>query len=306
MIQRRWVWAGQAALIALVGFFVWRSLAGQWDAFRGLLGSVDLAVGWIGLAAVVVWITYALLIVAWRTVLGGWGHHLPFPAAARVWCVSNLGRYLPGKLWSIAGMALLARSAGVDAPAATTSALAMQAIAVGTGAAIVAGVLPDAGSGVRLAGAALLAFVSIAALTARPFTRQLGRVTGGRWQLSPLPVAVVVVGLAITGAAWVLYGVAFWLLGRGVTPHDAPSLVMAVGGFAAGYIVGLLSIVTPGGVGVREAVLVGILTPAMGGGAALILSVASRLLLTFTELAAAVVALWFARRYSEEAAGGQI
>ena len=53
----------------------------------------------------------------------------------------------------------------------------------------------------------------------------------------------------------------------------------------------LLAIVAPGGVGVREAVFLAFLTPALGSGPALALTVASRLLLTLTEALAAVAGL---------------
>ena len=53
--------------------------------------------GWLLLSALVVWLMYALLIVAWRTMLAGWGQRLDGWTAARIWTVSSLGKYLPGQ-----------------------------------------------------------------------------------------------------------------------------------------------------------------------------------------------------------------
>ena len=58
--------------------------------------------GWL-LSALVVWSMYALLIVAWRVMLAGWGQRLDGWTAARIWTVSSLGKYLPGKVWAVAG-----------------------------------------------------------------------------------------------------------------------------------------------------------------------------------------------------------
>ena len=61
--------------------------------------------------------------------------------------------------------------------------------------------------------------------------------------------------------------------------------------FAAGYITGLLALFAPGGVGVREAVFIALLAPSVGSGGAIVLGVASRVLLTLTEIAAALLGL---------------
>ena len=74
-------------------------------------------------------------------------------------------------------------------------------------------------------------------------------------------------------------------------PANAPSLPLAIGAFASGYIVGLLALFAPGGVVVREGVLVMVLTSAIGAGPAVALAVGSRLLLTVTEIGAALAAL---------------
>ena len=69
---------------------------------------------------------------------------------------------------------------------------------------------------------------------------------------------------------------------------------------ALGYILGWLALFAPGGVGVREVVLIGLLTPALGGGGAVALSVASRILLTLTEVAAPLGALLITRAAKED------
>ena len=63
---------------------------------------------------------------------------------------------------------------------------------------------------------------------------------------------------------------------------------------------GLLALFAPGGVGVREVVLIGLLTPALGGGGAVALSVASRILLTVTEVVAPLCALLVTRDVKED------
>jgi uncharacterized membrane protein YbhN (UPF0104 family) len=96
------------------------------------------------------------------------------------------------------------------------------------------------------------------------------------------------------------YGMAFWSLSRGLGFEAALTPPTAVGVFALGYIAGLLALFAPGGVGVREAAFGLLLAPVMGPGPAVGLSVASRLLLTVMEVAAAGIADLAARAQSRQ------
>jgi len=297
---RRWlVWLIQGALaIAVVGFAA-RTLARHWDEFRALDVEWSFDAGPLALAALTVWITYAILIEAWRRVVIGWGQSLGYTTAARIWCLSNMGRYLPGKVWSIAGLAVLAQRAGVSGWAATGSAVAMQALAVGTGASVVAMAAPQAVSPIQLLAATAIAVGVVWVLVSGDLSSRLARAVRPGAELQPLsPWAAMSAGAA-TLAAWLAYGVAFWLLARGLLPEADLSLRTAVGVFAAGYILGLLAIFAPGGLGVRELVIVAILAPRVGSGGAVALAVGSRLLLTITEIVAALVALLLGAREKE-------
>jgi uncharacterized membrane protein YbhN (UPF0104 family) len=86
------------------------------------------------------------------------------------------------------------------------------------------------------------------------------------------------------------------MLAMGIFESSDLSLIQATAVFAAGYIVGLLALFAPGGVGVRELVYVALLAPVVGSGGALALSIAARLLLTATEAIAAVVVMFVDRR----------
>jgi hypothetical protein len=304
-MRRRWIWVGQAVLALLVAGFVGRALVRHWDEFSALELSLDFHAGSIALAALTVWLTYALLIEAWRRVVLGWGEVLPYRPAVRIWCLSNLGRYLPGKVWGVAGLAVLAQRAGVSGWAAAGSALAMQALAVGTGASVVAVFAPGAVSPLQLVIAGVLALGAVGALTSRSLGERVTRLVRPDAEFRELSPGTALAAAVITLAGWVAYGVAFWLLARGLLGAGALSLWAAIGVFTAGYIVGFLALFAPGGVGVRELMFVAMLTPLMGSGDAVALSVASRLLLSVTESGAALAALALGGRPKEEGVDGQ-
>ena len=70
-----------------------------------IVGAAALAVG----SAALVVLTYGLLVELWRRILAEWGAGMAFGDAVRIWCVSNLGKYVPGKVWQIVAMGQLAR-----------------------------------------------------------------------------------------------------------------------------------------------------------------------------------------------------
>lgn len=173
--------------------------------------------------------------------------------------------------------------------------MAMQVLALGTGVAVVAAVAPGAATPTSLAVAGVCAVGAVIALTSKGAMSLLSGLTKGKITLEPLPLPSVAAGALATLGGWLLYGAAFWMLAAGLALDPMPSLALSVGVFASGYIVGLIAVFAPGGVGVREAVFLTLLAPAIGVGAAATLAVASRILLTVTEVAAAMAALSFVK-----------
>jgi len=289
--RRLALWGTQAILVLVLGWFVARAIHGQWDTFRTLDVSLRPRPALLAAAVLTVLATYGMLIGVWRAIVTGWGERLSYRSAVRIWCLSNLGRYLPGKVWSVAGLAVLARRTGVSAWAATASAVVTQAVAVGTGVSLVAVAAPTSLSAPAIAAAAVIAAGLVVVIADGRLPQLALRLAGSDVQPARLPLGAV--GLAAVGTllSWLTYGVAFWLVARGLLGAPTLGLREATGIFAAGYLAGLIALFAPGGVGVREAVYLAMLAPHVGGGGAVALAVGSRLLLTLTEILSALVAL---------------
>jgi hypothetical protein len=283
-------------------WFAGRALLRNWDELRAQRLDWSVEPSWLLLAALTVWAMYALLIAGWRIMLGAWGQRLDGWSAARIWTISSLGKYLPGKVWAIAGMALMAREAGVAPWAATGSAIVLQVLAVGTGAAVAgltgARALESArpGSGDALIVLVGAAVVGVALLLWPPVLRRLLQATAPDVGARAAPAAgPVLFGIAANTVAWSGYGVALWLLARGLLPSAGLGLLPAIAVFTASYLAGFLALIAPGGLGVREGLFILMLEGPLGIGPATALALASRLLLTVTELGAAVPFLLFPR-----------
>lgn len=290
MMRRLWL-AAQVLVVGAIGVFVVRSVGRNWDAIRR--GGAELHIDPVALAAAagIVLATYALLIGAWRAVLLGWGERLRYPDAARIWCLSNLARYVPGRIWQIAGMAVLAQRAGLTPWAAAGSAIIVQLLAVATGALVTGIAAPQAhhplwvvvSGSVAAAAAAALAWRRGTELFSNTATRLLGRSI----VLRPVARGPLLASACITLLAWVAYGLALSLCTAGLLGRFALDPLTAVGVFAGSYLAGLLAVFTPGGLGVRESLLYLWLVTPLGPAGALAVSIGSRLLLTATEVVAA-------------------
>ena len=217
--------------------------------------------------------------------------------ASRMFSVDSVSPPLRirSKVWSVAGLVVLAQRGGVAAWASAASAVAIQAVAIGTAVAVVAAVTPGAASPVRLAAAALIAVATIAALAWKRTARLVAGLVGVP-QIQPLSLVAVAQSSAFGVLSWVAHGTAFWLLARGLGLPGALPLSTAVGAFTLGYVLGLLALFAPGGVGVREVVLISLLTPTMGAGGAVAWSLASRVELSLVEAGAGLVAALTGRR----------
>jgi hypothetical protein len=290
----------QLVLAAVLVTLVARKIAGEWDAVTVALDQAR--PNWIALtlSGLVVLATYAVLIETWRVLLRGWQHDIPFMDAARIWTISNLGKYLPGKVWSITALAVMSRDYGVTAAEGATASILVTLVntLVGFVVAFVAGAsllrLP------RIA-VALIAVLAAAVLASPSALPRLGALAGRIFKrditLRPLRHSVLLTAGALTCIAWLMYGVAFWLFTKGMLGAAPGAFRDYVAVFAGSYLLGFLAIFTPAGLGAREGVMrLALARAGFAIGPADLLAVASRLWLTVLEVIPPLIFLALVRR----------
>lgn len=295
MADRRRLWKVlQVALGVLVVGLAARALAQNWAEFRAQTIAWRISIGWLAASLAVVFAMYAILIEAWRRVVVGLRQELSFAAAARIWALASLGKYIPGKVWAVAGAAALAKQAGVDPQAAVAGALVLQALAVASGLLVTTITAPaalgQAGQGMAWTAVALAAVaitVLVGAASPLVISRLSQLLPGTAGPLPSVPRHLMAYAFAANCIAWIGYGLAFQFLARGTFPEASLGLGQAVGVFAGSYLVGLIALFAPGGIGPRESAFLLLLAPVLGPKLAVALALASRVQLTVTELGVA-------------------
>ncbi|MBM3907690.1 MAG: flippase-like domain-containing protein [Gemmatimonadetes bacterium] len=283
----------QAVLLGFVGWYLYV----HWSDYERVF-QVARPQWWaLLLSCVLVLVAYVVLIQTWRQVVEAWGERLDFAGAARIWFVSNLGKYVPGKVWAIAAMGALAQERGVSPAAAVGSSLVVQLVNLITGFAVffIAGARAVEVPAAAIGGVVLLALATIAAPSLLPWcVRGINRLAGREFAVPHLPTRAIYWAAGGTTLAWALYGVAFEFFAIGVSGG-------AVGGslgdwtavFVGPYLLGFIAVFAPGGIGVREVAMAEALQRsglAIGATSALLVA-ASRVWLTLLEIVPGVVLL---------------
>ncbi|HEY8311089.1 MAG TPA: lysylphosphatidylglycerol synthase domain-containing protein [Gemmatimonadaceae bacterium] len=270
----------------------------RWDMIRGRVATLH--VEWLTLieASLLVFIAFAVLIETWRRVLAAWDTKLPWWTAARIWFAASLGKYIPGNLWSLAALGVMARETGASSVAAAGSSIIVNVFNLVSGLVLVlifaSRLVPHA------AVFAVVAIASVLGVLAAPMwlpamVRFACRVTKRDMALPVIPASTVWWSLAGTTFAWCAYGLAFRLFAVALLGANAVhgAVVLFIAAYTAAYIVGFITLIAPAGIGVREAGIWEAL-PLLGlttYGDAVIVAVISRLWLTVLEVIPGLVAL---------------
>lgn len=297
-MRRRALFLAQGIFAVVVVIYAGIVLHRQWSEIQRRIGSLHVAPAKLILASLIVLAAYAVLIETWRRVLAAWDTRLEWPTAARIWFASSLGKYVPGNIWAIAALGVMARERGASPVAAAGSSIVVNILNLAAGLAVVlvfgAELIPHAAvfaviAALAIAGAlaAPLLFPHVAALAAR--------VTGRDIRMPNVPPSTIWLSLAGTTVAWCAYGIAFRFFAAAVLGDSAVHghFVLYIAAYTAAYIVGFIAPFAPAGLGVRE---IGIIEglPLLGltsHGDAIIIALTSRLWLTFLEVIPGLVAL---------------
>jgi uncharacterized membrane protein YbhN (UPF0104 family) len=236
-------------------------------------------VGAVGIYVVVI----LICAFVWRVLLKAFGATPALWVAERQLLVSQIGKYAPGNVAQYLGRAAMTINSGV--PVKTVGI----AIVTETAATVMGGFLsvvvltalsPKLTSSLReiipnlprvvWLGIAVTAFLVLlfgASLVWAPFKRPDGLPKMRFWSL--------LVAICLYAIAFLLLGVSLHLIVGGLSATPVPmSLSVAV--FAVAWIAGFATPGAPGGLGVRESVIVLGLAPLLGGAAALSVALAHR------------------------------
>jgi len=241
------------------------------------------------------------MMLAWRVLLADLGSRLPVLVAARVTFVAQLGKYVPGAVWSFAAHVELGHDYAVPRRRGAASVIVALALAVAVGLLIAACALPLASPAMARRYLFALAVVPVIAVCLVPPI--LHRILNAALRLirqepleHPLSWRGLAMALGFTALGWVMLGLQAWFLLADVARDGPRSLLLALGAYALACSLALLLVIFPNGIGAREVIMVAALAPVLPRGAALAVAVMARVVTTVSDLTWGGVGLAIARR----------
>ncbi len=294
-MRRRWVRIAATVFVLAGLIFLILVLGDQWEHLQASITGYDWRVrpGWIAASLLLATVNLLEMSSVWVKLFRESGGGVSYREGWKIWSATNVGRYIPGKLWHLGGLTVYLRKRGESGAAGLVSSVGFQVLILVTGAATAATVLvgrPNsllgsspwtAGFVVLLLAAALHPAVlrksaELASRLMREEDVEIDRI-GNR-------------GLAASAGAiflsWGIYGLSLWCMLRGTVGTGVMGPLELTAVFAASYVVGYLALMSPGGLAVREGAMVGLLA-SVGGlsvGVATVVAVAYRIVTTVSEL----------------------
>jgi uncharacterized membrane protein YbhN (UPF0104 family) len=250
-------------MVGIAGFALWDDLPSIGDAMA--------RIAWWRVVAAAALVIVGLLTTAevWRLCLAALGSTVSAGAIRRIFFPAQIGKYLPGAVWPFLAQMRLARQYGIPGPRALMAGAMFMAIHMITAVLVSALLLVSQPTLVdRLGWTAVLAPVALILIHPRVVSAIARKVDRSGEALPELHWPDVLRPMLWMAPAWVCYGAACWILADAFSAPTGRLAAVGTGAFALSWLIGVVIVIAPAGVGAREAVIGVMLAPLIGTGAA--------------------------------------
>lgn len=302
MTRKRWLDLVRVVVALLVSFAVAVAVWRNWADVSGHLR--EIAPGTLVVAFLLALLAPVFSLLGWRVLLADLGTRLALPPSASVFFVGQLGKYLPGSVWSVVAQADLGSRLGVPRRRMGVVGLLSIMLSVITGAILGVPAVPS-----------LLArseefrwwwFLPALLLLLLLWPRLLNRGIAQLLRLlrrEPLEHRLTTPAIALTAMwfvlAWGGAGSSVFVLAHAMAPDASLGalVVTSVCGFTLASAIGMFSVIVPAGVGVRDGILALLLAALMPFPAAFAIVVISRFFSVVADVLVAAVGWTWARSH---------
>lgn len=279
----------QALIIIAIFLFLGLQLLENWS--QVLSYEWELNYLFLGISTVFIIMHYTLYGASWRFALKRLGENITLRKAVKVWMLSRIGWYIPGRVWLVLGMLHLAAKEGIKRSSALISISLDIVLATICALLVFLFTLPFWHETGTISGfLPLLIFIPLGLIALHPglmrrvvnfLMRRLGREEVSI-NIRYRDIAALIIPYC---TLWVLYGLSFYFLVGAVQPLGMEHLVALIGMYSMAWAIGFLSLITPGGLGIREGVLALLLTAYFPMPVAIVVSLLARAWTTLVEVA---------------------
>lgn len=268
-ILKRIILAAQYLLAFAIVWLIWGKLESAWEQIQKKEFQLMLDSFWLTAAGTAYALSLAFPATYWFCALRHLGQRPAYGATLRAHIVGHLGKYVPGKIFVVLIRSGLLKGPGVDTTVCVLSIFLEGLMQMAVGALVVCAVIlgwsiQTEDQNLLLGSLFLFCLVGIPIfppcfklgvkiIGVKKFSDEVRKVDQLSWK-------TFLFGVPLMIGYWLLLGLSLWCVLRGVlnAPFAAawPSALLAI---TASMVAGFVIVVAPGGVGVREAIIVSLL-----------------------------------------------
>ena len=238
-----------------------------------------------------------LMPLGWNLILRVLGGRLTHKKAIKIFFITDLAKYIPGKVWTMVGKVYMCKEEGVPVAVTSTSVVIQPLIQVISGLLIFLLSLPfwtkTSDFMNNLYFFFLLIPIGLLFLHPAIMTKPLNFVLR-KLKQKPIELKIkyrdILLILLLWCGLWVLSGITYYLLIISVHPFPLSNLPVIIGIFA---IAGVSQFLTPSGIGVLEAILTVLLGLYFPVPVAILIALLARVWKTVTELVCVAISVKF-------------
>lgn len=276
----------------LIIYFLFNHVWKYWDIAKKITISINW--GMLALSYVFGVCSFFVYSVAWYFIIRNEEPAITFKEANYLLTKGNFGKYIPGRVWQFFSRLYLFNNKGYSKTKILMFALLEQYFLLVT-AFIIFGsayffwqnLIEDAfikDIKIFVIAALVISFVSLHPIIISSWFNLVSKVNKKYSVKLTINITFVIVLTIIYVAYWLLIGLSVLFLIKGGVKIQAKYIFFVIGSNAIAYIIGYVSLITPGGLGVREAVLAYFLESILTKGLGALFSILSRLMLIMEEV----------------------
>ncbi|MGQ9707255.1 MAG: lysylphosphatidylglycerol synthase domain-containing protein [bacterium] len=233
----------------------------------------------------------------WKLILLGFGKKLPLMRSTAIITLTQLGKYVPGKVWFTLGRMSFAKRDGIP------EAITMTSVVIETGFLLLAAIFLFAIAIILLPRsvvprAAYCSFLLAPCTLIITYPPILNRILKPllKWFKQPpfvlqLSYTQLLLILCVYLLDWLVQGIGCFILINSFYPLPLSRLPILLGGYSISWILGFIILIAPAGLGIREGIYTFILKLVMPQPIAIMSALITRIWMSTAEVAMAIICL---------------
>ena len=277
----------QVVVFLVVVYFLTSSLVKNWSQLQ----QYDFSFSFGLLLLSFVFLLGGLFLVSfcWYIILNSFGEKISVRQAFSVWTKAEMVKYIPGMVWTFASRTFLSEkdkiltltSVVIEVALKLAASLLLSFVLLFT-------FFKDTFNIYLVSGLVVLGVFSLHPRVFNKIMKTGCKIIKRPWKAVALSYRNILLWLLLLMGSWFLIGVGFSLLVYSIG-NNYYSLLFLIGSFALAWSAGFLFFTLPGGIGVREGVMVLVLSTVMPEAVAIVISLSARVWWSIGDVLAYIV-----------------